>query len=80
MIRDKVRATLPDGSTRYYDGLVKNPDGSYRGIEIKSNSASLTRSQKLFDDQLNLVHTPASATLDGKQILIKSVDLRNIRT
>jgi hypothetical protein len=74
VVRDKVRATSPDGSIRYYDGLSKKRDGTYEGVEIKSNSASPTASQRKFDASVS-AKTPATGMLHGKQITITSVAL-----
>jgi hypothetical protein len=68
----QVRATLPDGSIRYYDGLVENSDGSWTGIEVKSGTSPVTANQTGFDGQV-LGGTPATATLDGTTIEITNV-------
>ena len=74
VISDQVRSTLPDGSIRYYDGLSPNADGTYEGIEVKSGSASLSPGQRAFDAAVN-GGAPATATLNGQQIQITSVEL-----
>jgi hypothetical protein len=71
VIGDQVRATLPDGSTRYYDGLSMNADGTYQGVEVKSGSAGLSPGQRTFDGQVN-GGVPATATLRGAPIQITS--------
>jgi hypothetical protein len=73
VIDTQVRATLPDGSQRYYDGLVKEADGTYLGLEVKSGNASVTKSQRRFDNQV-LAGTPATATLNGQRITITVVE------
>lgn len=73
-IGTQVRATLPDGSIRYYDGLSVGVDGMYQGIEVKSGSASLTASQRAFDAQVN-GGVSATAILNGTQISISSTYL-----
>jgi YD repeat-containing protein len=75
VISDQVRATLPDGSIRYYDGLSPNGDGTYEGIEVKSGSAGLTEGQQAFDGAVN-DGTSATATLNGQPIQITST--RNV--
>jgi hypothetical protein len=78
VISDQVRATLPDGSIRYYDGLSPNGDGTYEGVEVKSGSASLSASQRAFDAQVDS-GGPATATLNGQQIEITSTRLVRVR-
>jgi hypothetical protein len=79
VIPDQVRATLSGGGPgRFYDGLVRNADGTYTGIEVKSGSASLTTSQRAFDNAVNGGNV-ARATLNGKPIEITSTDLVRVR-
>lgn len=49
-VRSKV-----DGTLRKYDLVIKNNDGSYVGIEIKSGTASRSKSQKKIDGELTSV-------------------------
>lgn len=78
VIRSQVRATLTRGGPgRYYDGLVRNADGTYIGIEVKSGSASLSASQRVFDSAVN-EGAVARATLDGQPITITSTDLVHV--
>ncbi len=75
VIRNQVRASLSEGgSGRFYDGLVRNADGTYTGIEVKSGSASLNASQRAFDSAVNGGGV-ARATLNGQSIEITSTDL-----
>ncbi len=74
VIGDQVRATLPDGSIRYFDGLSINPDGTYQGVEVKGGSAGLTASQRAFDGQVD-GGVSATATLGGASISITSTYL-----
>lgn len=78
----KVQARLPDGSIRYYDGLSLKPDGTWEGIEVKSGTAGRTAGQRAFDGQVDgdgvNPGTPATATLNGKQIRITSTYLINM--
>ena len=74
MISEKVRAVLPDGSIRYYDGLAQNADGSYEGIAVKSGTATRDAGQRAFDGAVD-AGTPAKAILNGKPIVIRSTDL-----
>ena len=39
VITKQVRATLPDGTMRYYGGLALKADGTSEGIEVKSGTA-----------------------------------------
>lgn len=71
VILTKVRATLPNITGRYYDGLTQKPDGAYEGIEVKSNSACPTPHQLEFDDRVRAGEA-ATARLQGKQIRITS--------
>lgn len=71
--------TLAEGNgARYYDGLVRNADGTYTGIEVKSGSASLSAGQRSFDSAVN-GGTVAYATLDGQLIEITSNELVRVR-
>lgn len=65
--RRQVKSTVP-GSThgRFYDGLAKNPDGTYTAFEVKSGSARLTLQQREFDGLVS-ASNPARAVLDGKR-------------
>lgn len=78
VIRDKVKAHV-DGSAngRYFDGLVKNPDGTYTGIEIKSGGAPYRGQQEEFDTIVNN-GTPATARLNGEQITIVKVHVERV--
>lgn len=69
----KVRASVdgvPNG--RVYDGLVKKPDGTYVGVEIKSGTAIRSAAQRAFDAAVS-PSNPATATLNGKIIKITEV-------
>jgi hypothetical protein len=65
---------LPDGSIRIYDGLSRNQDGTFQGVEVKSGSGSLNASQRAFDAQVNS-GTVATAKLNGQTIKINSTYL-----
>jgi hypothetical protein len=77
VIPDKARATLLDGSQRYYDGLSPNPDGTYTGVEIKSGTSPYGGSQKAFDNAVKSGQ-PATATLNGRVIKITSVVVKRV--
>ena len=62
----QTRATLPDGSQRYYEG-----------IEVKSGNASRSGSQRAFDDAVGS-GVPATAMLEGKPIQITSTYLQRV--
>jgi hypothetical protein len=73
VITQKVRANL-GGAQRYYDGLVKNPDGTYTGIEVKSGGAGYYGAQKRFDAALSPAN-PATAVLNSETIDITATYL-----
>lgn len=76
----RVRATLPDGSQRYYDGLSKQPGSgsTYEGVEVKTGNTPLTAGQSAFDAQVR-AGTPATAMLNGQEISITSTALVRVR-
>jgi len=78
VITTQVRVTLPDGATRYYDGLARKPDGTYEGVEVKSGSASLSARQRAFDAQVD-AGTPATGRLDGVPVVVSSTYLQNVK-
>lgn len=84
--RDQVRATIPglrkDGAAadqpRYYDGLYRNPDGTYTGVEIKSGHGVRNVDQKRFDGSVSR-ENPATAVLHGESIQIVNVHLERVK-
>jgi hypothetical protein len=76
---DKVLAKQPGVEKgRFYDGLVKKPDGTYEGIEVKSGS-SKDAAQERFDAGVSY-DDPAYATLrNGDRIKITSVDYQYVK-
>ncbi|WP_297743380.1 hypothetical protein [uncultured Tessaracoccus sp.] len=73
--RRQVKSTVPGSNHgRFYDGLAKNPDGTYTAIEVKSGNARLTPQQREFDTLVSR-ENPARAKLDGKEIVITKVIL-----
>lgn len=79
VIRDQVKATVDGGNPngRFFDGLVKNDDGTYTAVEIKSGGGSKTPEQRAFDNIVN-GGKPATARLNGETIQIVRVETRNI--
>ena len=79
VVRAKVQAKVEGGNPngRYYDGLYKNPDGTYSAIEVKSGTAARDANQELFDSIVNN-GTPARATLNGQSITITKVILKEV--
>lgn len=86
VIHDKVRATIEgynhraDALTdqhRYYDGLIRNDDGTYTGIEVKGGTGSRDAAQRGFDSTVS-PERPATATLNGKTIQIVRVILKEV--
>lgn len=65
-------------SGRYYDGLVRNPDGTYTAIEVKSGGARLSPQQEKFD-RLVSPENPAYAKLNGQTIKITRVELERVK-
>ena len=53
VIRGRVYVRDPDGAVRVYDGVAISPRGRAIGLEVKSNSATRTASQRTFDQWLN---------------------------
>ncbi len=82
VIRAKAKVDFENSpqNGRYYDGLVRNPDGSFTGIEVKSGSAyddyfRPGSTQRQFDDAVNS-GTVARGKLDGDDIEITRVIVR----
>lgn len=86
IIRDKVRATIdgyykPGATTeqhRYYDGLYKNPDGTYTGVEVKGGTGSRDVYQRGFDSTVS-PDRPATAVINGERIQITKVILKEVK-
>ena len=79
--RDRVASSI-EGSNqkRYFDGLYKNSDGSYTAVEVKSGSAFERYlrgegKQRRFDESIS-PESPATATLNGEQIWISRVRVK----
>ncbi len=77
------RTVRVDGSiqTRYFDGLIKNADGTYTGVEVKSGSAvdrylANSKNQFAFDSSLSETNS-AVGRIDGQ--LIEVISSRLIR-
>ena len=79
VIRTKVRADVEGGNPngRYFDGLYRNADGTYTAIEVKSGGATRDANQRTFDAIVN-GGTPARATLNGEEITIVRVLLKEV--
>jgi len=77
--RDRVRADVDGGNPngRFYDGLIRNDDGTYTAIEVKSGGATRTADQRAFDELVN-EGVPASARLHGEPIRIVAVILKEV--
>lgn len=63
---------------RYYDGLYRNPDGTYTGVEIKSGHGVRNVDQKRFDGSVSR-ENPATAVLHGESIQIVNVHLERVK-
>ncbi|MFT4156465.1 MAG: hypothetical protein QM630_00830 [Microbacterium sp.] len=84
VIRDKVRVDYPGSPQggRYYDGLYRNPDGTYTGVEVKSGSAyddywRPGNSQQQFDSRVS-ADNPAAGYLNGEEIKIVKVRVERV--
>lgn len=73
--RESVDGGNPHG--RYFDGLFRNPDGTYSALEVKSGTGGLTREQRLFDGLTN-GGSPARAILNGQENSIVRVFTRTV--
>jgi hypothetical protein len=76
--RDKVRASAEGtDQQRYFDGLYKNPDGTYTAVEVKSGSAvdkylRNEGNQKAFDDAIS-PSSPARVRINGEWVDVVKV-------
>ncbi|GEB47426.1 hypothetical protein DEU35_1127 [Microbacterium sp. AG157] len=76
--RQRARSSI-EGSTqqRYFDGYVKNDDGTYTAIEVKSGTGyekymKNAENQKSFDDSIS-PDNPATVTIRGQKMTITDV-------
>ena len=79
VLRDRVHVDYAGSpqNGRYYDGLYRNPDGTYTGIEVKSGGAfddywRPGNTQRQFDAQVS-PDNPAIGMLNGEEIKIVDV-------
>lgn len=79
VIRDKLHVDYPGSpqNGRFYDGLYRNPDGTYTGVEVKSGGAyddylRPGNTQRQFDSQVS-TENPAVGYLNGEEIKIVKV-------
>lgn len=79
VIRDRVNVDYPGSpqSGRYYDGLYRNPDGTYTGVEVKSGGSNLDYQrpgnvQRQFDSQVS-PDNPAVGYLNGEEVKVIEV-------
>ncbi|MFJ4037100.1 WXG100 family type VII secretion target [Microbacterium sp. NPDC090007] len=81
--RDSVAASILGSSQkRFFDGLFRNPDGTWTAVEVKSGSAFARcvrgeGGQRAFDDSISL-DSPAVARLNGERIEIVRVILKEM--
>jgi hypothetical protein len=59
---------------RYFDGLIRKPNGHYKALEIKTGSGKYDAGQRAFDDAIRN-GGQATATLDRQEIIIDEVEL-----
>lgn len=82
IIRDKVAAVVENvmnksgdaQQIRYYDGLEKLPDGTYRAYEVKTGGAGPDPYQMNVDGKIMNDGEQGTAILDGKEIKISEVE------
>lgn len=73
--RTQVKASVAGAeNSRLFDGLVRKPDGTYEGIEVKSGGAIRDAAQAGFDGLVSY-ENPATAIKNGQSIQITSVRL-----
>ncbi|WP_295839725.1 putative T7SS-secreted protein [uncultured Microbacterium sp.] len=83
LLRDKVAVKVEGSSqTRYFDGLIKNADGTYTGVEVKSGSAvnrylANSKNQLAFDSSLSLGN-PTAGKLNGEVIKVVNTMLKEM--
>lgn len=53
IIEGRVYVKDIDGNVRVYDGVAKSPSGNNIGLEVKTNTAQKSTSQRKFDNNLN---------------------------
>lgn len=76
--RQRARSSVTGSSQeRYFDGYIKNEDGTYTAIEVKSGTGLQkymrnAENQKLFDESISPSH-PATANIRGEKITITGV-------
>lgn len=59
---------------RYFDGLVKKPNGNYKALEVKTGTGNYDPGQRAFDNAIRN-GGQARATVNGKEIIIDEVEL-----
>ncbi|MFC9894618.1 hypothetical protein ACFVMC_13095 [Nocardia sp. NPDC127579] len=62
------------GSHRFYDGLIRKPNGHYKALEVKSGTAKYQKGQQPFDDAIR-AGGYAEAEIDGQRIIIDEVEI-----
>lgn len=85
MVRDQVNAGIPGHNrpgtdvpqVRRFDGLFRNTDGTWTGVEIKSGSATRNPAQQGFGNAIS-GDNPAYAVLNGERIRIVDVILQGV--
>ncbi|MGL6234053.1 MAG: hypothetical protein ACRC20_01780 [Segniliparus sp.] len=62
---------------RYYDGLARKPDGTYKGIEIKSGTGSRDPQQRAFDSKVS-PENPAYVTITNERGEVETVKITDV--
>lgn len=77
--REQRKATV-DGAAngRFYDGLARKPDGTYEGVEVKSDTAGITGPQRTFDGQVSY-DNPAYVTITSELGEVETVQVTSTK-
>ena len=72
---DELSVRNSNGQLRRYDLVFKKPDGTIVGVEVKSNTATKTKAQRLFDEGVSkATPTKGVGKFKGQEVLtIKNV-------
>ncbi|MCX8564003.1 NAD(+)--arginine ADP-ribosyltransferase [Mycolicibacterium mucogenicum] len=76
---EQRKATVDGGPQggRFYDGLARQPDGTYEGIEVKSGTAGRDARQLEFDTKVS-PENPAYVTITNEQGVVETVKVTHV--
>jgi hypothetical protein len=76
---EQRKATVDGGPQggRFYDGLARQPDGTYEGIEVKSGTAGRDARQLEFDSKVS-PENPAYVTITNEQGVVETVKVTHV--